>query len=208
MRLGLADVGAACRRVLTCRPGALTGRCLPTRLRDVGRSCRRIRCSHDSRMEDKPSSSGSPVDQPRRLRRLGCVWAGEPFTRYFLTACTAGRAKVLANDSYHTRFRAFLVSSPARYGWHPLRYVVMPDHFHLLAVTGGVTALGVWMKALKAITGQRVIRWQTGYFDHVLRSDESGSEKWWCVLENPVRVGLVKQPEDWPFAGEIRFNAK
>jgi len=45
--------------------------------------------------------------------------------------------------------------------------------------------------------------WQKGYFDHVLRSEESYEGKWRYVLENPVRAGLVKNPEEWPYQGEI-----
>jgi len=45
--------------------------------------------------------------------------------------------------------------------------------------------------------------WQKTFFDHVLRSSESSNEKWNYVCENPVRAGLVKQSEDWPFQSEI-----
>ena len=41
------------------------------------------------------------------------------------------------------------------------------------------------------------------FFDHVLRSDESYSEKWNYVRNNPVRAGLVQNADDWPYAGEI-----
>ena len=151
-------------------------------------------------------SVGLNAHHPRRLRRLGEVWAGHPFPRYFLTLCTADRVQVLANDDYHGRLRKFLVASPAHYGWHTLRYVVMPDHVHLLAVTTEQVALGAWIKALKFVTAQRRFRWQPGFFDHVLRSGESESEKWSYVLENPVRGGLVTSSVDWPYAGELRFE--
>jgi len=42
-----------------------------------------------------------------------------------------------------------------------------------------------------------------GFFDHVLRNEESYEEKWHYVRENPVRAGLVKDREEWPFWGEI-----
>jgi len=45
--------------------------------------------------------------------------------------------------------------------------------------------------------------WQPGFFDHVLRSDESYAEKWNYVRDNPVRAGLVKAADDWPYQGEI-----
>jgi putative transposase len=54
-----------------------------------------------------------------------------------------------------------------------------------------------------ASKGIPVPHWQKTFFDHVLRSAESYTEKWHYVRENPVRAGLVKRWEDWPFRGEI-----
>jgi REP element-mobilizing transposase RayT len=80
----------------------------------------------------------------------------------------------------------------------------MPDHLHLLASANPSSAdLGVWVKALKAFVAQREFRWQTGFFDHVIRHDESEAEKWEYIRQNPVRAGLVKCAEEWKFAGEI-----
>jgi putative transposase len=45
--------------------------------------------------------------------------------------------------------------------------------------------------------------WQEEFFDHVLRSSESYSQKWDYVKENPARAGLVNYSEEWPFQGEI-----
>ena len=45
--------------------------------------------------------------------------------------------------------------------------------------------------------------WQRGFFDHVLRSEESYAQKWAYVRDNPIRAGLVKRGDDWPYAGEI-----
>jgi len=47
--------------------------------------------------------------------------------------------------------------------------------------------------------------WQEGFFDHLIRHDESHSEKWEYVRQNPVRAGLVKQPQDWRWQGEIEI---
>ena len=46
-------------------------------------------------------------------------------------------------------------------------------------------------------------RWQKGFFDHILRSEESYSVKWNYVRDNPVRAGLVKEWSRWPFLGGI-----
>jgi len=40
--------------------------------------------------------------------------------------------------------------------------------------------------------------WQPGFFDHVLRNDESYGQKWEYVQENPVRARLVQWPDQWP----------
>jgi hypothetical protein len=40
-------------------------------------------------------------------------------------------------------------------------------------------------------------------FDHVLRNDESYSQKWEYVRKNPVRAGLVQRTDDWPYQGEF-----
>jgi hypothetical protein len=45
--------------------------------------------------------------------------------------------------------------------------------------------------------------WQREFFDHVLRSNESYSEKWNYVFDNPVRAGLVSTTQEWKYAGEI-----
>lgn len=72
-----------------------------------------------------------------------------------------------------------------------------------------LSLLSEWMKSLKnslskALRGMNVPapHWQKGFFDHVLRSEESYSEKWLYVAENPVRKHLAARPEDWPYQGE------
>jgi REP element-mobilizing transposase RayT len=160
-----------------------------------------------------PRGDRTRVKLPKRLRRLDTVWEGEGFPCFFLTICVMERAKLLANDEVHTRLHKFLEASPKDYGWWPSRYVIMPDHVHLLvrqgeSPRGGTrpTTLGEWVKALKAVIGGRAIKWQKGFFDHVLRNEESEAEKWEYVRQNPVRARLVSCPEEWAFAGEIEYE--
>jgi putative transposase len=93
----------------------------------------------------------------------------------------------------------------------------MPDHFHLfVAIDDRKLSLSGWVKSLKG-TISSVLRaagnsspyWQKGFFDRVLRSSDSYSQKWQYVRENPVRAGLAKRWEDWPYLGEafdLRFH--
>ena len=145
---------------------------------------------------------------PERLRRLETVFVRSPI--YFVTACTSNRRKILATKAIHESFVKFGEDGPAHGAWIGA-YVLMPDHIHLfVAVDDERVALAEWMKSLKnalsaTLRSQRVAtpHWQKGFFDHVLRSSDSYSEKWDYVRENPVRAGLVKQWRDWPFRGEI-----
>jgi len=87
----------------------------------------------------------------------------------------------------------------------------MPDHSHLFVATNDEQiSIFAWMKSLKNTisktlneNGVTPSHWQKTFFDHLLRSSESYSEKWNYVRENPVRVGLVASIEDWPYLGEI-----
>jgi len=86
------------------------------------------------------------------------------------------------------------------------RYVIMPDHAHLFVRGNRHFALSPWIGSLKramffALESPQL--WQPGFFDHIMRSDESYADKWNYVRENPVRAGLVKTADDWPYQGEI-----
>jgi len=71
--------------------------------------------------------------------------------------------------------------------------------------------LGEFMQFWKQWTSKRIVRelrisrtiWQAEFFDHILRSSESYSQKWDYVRDNPARAGLVPNADEWPYQGEI-----
>ena len=144
----------------------------------------------------------------QRLHRLEVVYARSPI--YFVTPCTSGRRHILATAAIHESFVRFAEEGPKHGAWIGA-YVLMPDHLHaFVAVDDEKLSLTQWMKSLKnalskTLRSRRVAtpHWQKTFFDHLLRSAESYSEKWHYVRENPVRAGLVRQWEQWPFRGEI-----
>ncbi len=99
------------------------------------------------------------------------------------------------------------------------RFVFMPDHVHLFVRLPDEIGLGRWIGGLKRHLGaalwisgiprpripksRRHAYWQAGLFDHVLRSNDSYEEKWEYVRMNPVRAGLVRHADEWPYQGEI-----
>jgi putative transposase len=153
-------------------------------------------------------NNGGP-DYPRRPPRLGWLFENmRPF--YFVTFNTYKHLPMLARREVHEVFCSFCrcaIERNVAIG----RYVLMPDHVHLFVALPpeGIT-LAQWIQALRSVIGKKLLglgfqkpHWQEGFFDHVLRSNESYSQKWDYVRMNPVRAGLISAPEDWPYQGEI-----
>jgi REP element-mobilizing transposase RayT len=144
---------------------------------------------------------------PKTPPRLSDIFPARP--TYFVTCCTRDRRSILATEKLHRIFIDFATCAGELRGIAVGRYV-MPDHLHLFVAGSDDFELGRWIGTLKRILGKQArpgrvknTVWQRGFFDHVLRSSESYSEKWDYVRQNPVRAGLVSSPEHWPFAEEI-----
>jgi putative transposase len=147
-------------------------------------------------------------DRTQRLHRLERIYVRSPI--YFITTCAADRRQILAAEAIHESFVRFAEEGPEHGAWVGA-YVLMPDHVHaFIAIDDQKLWLSQWMKSLKNALSKTMRskaapapHWQKTFFDHMLRSAESYTEKWHYVRENPVRAGLVKRWEDWPFQGEI-----
>jgi len=77
----------------------------------------------------------------------------------------------------------------------------MPDHLHFLVSfpDNGLRMRTIVSKWKEWTAKSLAIRWQRDFFEHRLRRDESARQKADYILFNPVRAGLVSNPEDWPF---------
>ena len=153
----------------------------------------------------------------KHLRRLDRLWLDSPI--YFITICTKNRRAVLARDEIAEILIEEWDVAHKRHGWAVGRYVIMPDHVHFFCRPElGARKLSEFIGAWKRWTSRRITAlggprsataatvtaiWQREFFDHVLRSSESYSEKWNYVFDNPVREGLVSNAQEWRYAGEI-----
>lgn len=77
----------------------------------------------------------------------------------------------------------------------------MPDHVHLLVKIGSSdsslkTAIAAWKSWTRKKLG---LNWQQGFFEHRIRSDSELDLKFEYIANNPVRAGLVKKAEEWPW---------
>ena len=91
----------------------------------------------------------------------------------------------------------------------------MPDHVHFFCTDASEKVslrafIGKWKewtaKRINKELGMNGSLWQPEFFDHLLRSDESYSEKWEYVRKNPERAGLVENADDWAFSGYVHYR--
>jgi len=126
-------------------------------------------------------------------------------TLVIATVCTHHRVPWLANDLCHQTLESVWRDARA---WLVGKYVVMPDHLHFFAAPGDQVIqferwVGYWKSLATKALKEKAKGWQTKCWHHRLRSSESYGEKWDYIRFNPVRKGLVKVPEDWPYQGEL-----
>jgi len=142
--------------------------------------------------------------------RLSVIFQDYDTPLYFVTFCTLNRISWLACLSVHEAFLRYagvgVETGRAAVG----RYVIMPDHIHLFVRVAQDEQLGRWIAGLKHNLSASLPpstyeqgKWQPGFFDHMIRHDESYAETWNYVRENPVRKGLVQTADAWPYQGEV-----
>ena len=150
-----------------------------------------------------------------RPRRLDLIYINQPL--YFVTFATRDRKSIPSLDRAQVALQQYGHCGIAKFHVALGRYVLMPDHVHLFVRGDRNFTLSSWIGGLKRAISvallkqaqatrlplQQMALWQAGFFDHILRSEESYAEKWNYVRDNPVRAGLVEAADDWPYQGEI-----
>jgi REP-associated tyrosine transposase len=145
-----------------------------------------------------------------RPPRLNPIFQTYDAPLFFVTTSTLYRhpfpSLQIVSEAFHayaTRARSFNIAVG--------RYVIMPDHVHLFVCGPHDFILAEWMKGLKRgisnafRENSKRVRWQPGFFDHLIRNEESYGEKWNYVRNNPIRAGLVTNADDWSYKGEIVY---
>lgn len=106
----------------------------------------------------------------------------------------------LATASARSRFEEALERMRLRYKFCVIGYVVMPEHVHLLLSEPVNCALAKALHALKLsvskLSPQRPF-WQARYYDFNVFTARKHVEKLRYIHRNPVKRGLVKEPQDW-----------
>ncbi len=118
------------------------------------------------------------------------------------------RARVFHGDDEYCEFLRLMAKARERVPVQILAYCLMPNHFHLVLYPLGDKDLGRWMHWLLTTHGQRHARrhrrcghlWQNRFRSFPIQDDGHLLRVMRYVERNPVRAGLVRRAEDWPWS--------
>ena len=137
--------------------------------------------------------------KPLRIEYEGAV--------YHVTARGNARNKIFADDRDREIFLAILGIVVKRYNWLCHAYCLMDNHYHVLIETPDAN-LSRRMRQINGIYTQRYSRrhhrpghvFQGRYKAILAQKDNYLLELSRYVVLNPVRIGIVKRPQDWAWS--------
>jgi len=134
---------------------------------------------------------------------------------YFLTLCVSDRKRVFTDGALVEALLSALTKNCCAHRFAVHAFCFMPDHLHLILVgKSDSSELADLIRAFKGAATAEARRWgvsnlwQKGFYDHILRSERAIDEAAWYVFLNPVRAGLARTIEEWPYSGSFEFEWK
>lgn len=150
----------------------------------------------------------APFSEPgRKHPPHGVLISLQQPTIIFLTVCTKDRQPWAAQTRVHEALRRIWQSTDT---WLVGYYLLMPDQVHLFCAPRDLNVIlqrwvSFWKREFSRLHLPETGQWQRDFWDTRLRRSENYDQKWAYVHENPVRAGLVKNADDWPFQGRINI---
>jgi hypothetical protein len=82
------------------------------------------------------------------------------------------------------------------------------DHIHAFCAPRDLNFtieawIAYWKREFSLKHQRKDWKFQSRGWHHRIRDGENHSDKWRYIQENPVRKGLAKNIEDWPFKGRV-----
>ncbi len=114
-----------------------------------------------------------------RPPRLPHIFQSYDAPLFFVTVCTLHRRKIPSLKAANEAVVVYGTRAIKEFNVALGRYVVMPDHLHFFVRGDQNFVLGNWVKGLKRAILKAFPKekdhslWQPGFFDHLLRNDES-----------------------------------
>ena len=157
----------------------------------------------------------------RNYRRLRL-----PGESYFFTVVTHDRRPLFANQLAIAAFKSAQAHVASRHPFDIEAEVILPDHIHSIwsLPEGDADYSTRWM-LIKATTSRRLARevglpsvsesrkrrrevgvWQRRFWEHAIRDEKDFVRHVDYIHFNPVKHGLVSNPEDWPYSTYRLFH--
>jgi putative transposase len=148
---------------------------------------------------------------------------------HFITTSCYRRLPLLGSARNRDLFVRVVEQVRRRYNFAVVGYVVMPEHVHLLISEPRRSNPSVVMQAIKQGFARRLLArlrkaqpaqqlalwsapwecgriWQPRFYDFVVFSDKKRMEKLRYMHRNPVKRGLVLEPEQWKWSSYRHYT--
>ncbi len=128
---------------------------------------------------------------------------------HFVTFSCYCRRPLLDSPQARCAFEQALEQVRRWYGLIVCGYVVMPEHVHLLVSEPERGTLRAALQILKQTTARKLRPgapfWYSRYYDFNVWTDRKRIEKLRYMHRNPVKRGLVQNPEDWAWSSFVHY---
>jgi putative transposase len=130
---------------------------------------------------------------------------------YHVTTRGVARQPIFLDDDERRLFLRLLGAVANQHDWRCHVFCLMTNHYHVVVETG-LASLAAGMRRLNGAYAQGFNRrhrrsghlFGSRYASWVVETDEHLLATCEYVLQNPVRAGLCRTPEDWPWAARRR----
>jgi len=150
----------------------------------------------------------SPEFRRKNIRLSSVAYLGRRL--YFVTLCFHRRKRFGLNPRIASWLIKNLRSHSVKAGFLIHAYCIMPDHMHVLTLgANGDSDLRSFIENFKQDTGfffrtkRDAQLWQFKYYDHIVRSEESAERIAAYIWTNPVRKGICRTIQEYPFSGAL-----
>lgn len=141
-----------------------------------------------------------------------------PGTATHLTARGVDGQPIFVTDFDRFGFLALLRKVTERVEWFVVAWCFMETHYHMLVVAPAEdehcisqamqTLNSVYAREFNARHGRRGHLFGERFTDTLVATDRHLRAATAYIYDNPVRAGLVRRSEDWPWSGDGRLEPR
>jgi len=132
----------------------------------------------------------------------------DEFVERTFFSVTSQRTPIFRSERAAKLFIETLYGYRERGTFRLYEFVLMPDHLHVLLAPAPHVSLEKAMQFIKGgfshrfmkETGSRMEIWERSFTNHRIRDERDYAQHGEYIRMNPVRVGFVVHPEEYPYS--------